>query len=45
MQARSIFDSARTDPLISGVSVALAVDKSIYLGAFLGDRIVRIPYR
>jgi hypothetical protein len=45
MQARSIFDSASTDPLISGVSVALAVDKSIYLGAFLGDRIVRIPYR
>jgi SMP-30/Gluconolactonase/LRE-like region len=45
MQARAIFDSASVDPLISGVSVALKVDDSIYLGAFLGDRIVRIPYR
>jgi hypothetical protein len=45
MQARPIFDSASADPLISGVSVALKVDDSIYLGAFLGDRIVRIPYR
>ncbi len=44
MKARPIFDSASTDPLISGVSVALKVDDSIYLGAFLGDRIVRIPY-
>lgn len=45
MKARPIFDSASTEPLISGVSVALKVDDSIYLGAFLGDRIVRIPYR
>ncbi len=45
MQARPIFDSSSTDPLISGVSVALKVDDSIYLGAFLGDRIVRIPYK
>jgi sugar lactone lactonase YvrE len=49
MQARTIFDSAIFDsssagPLISGVSVALEVDDSIYLGAFLGDRLVRIPY-
>jgi len=44
MQARTIFDSASADPLMSGVSVALEVDGSIYLGAFLGDRVVRIPY-
>jgi hypothetical protein len=44
MEARTIFDSASADPLISGVSVALEVEGSIYLGAFLGDRLVRIPY-
>ena len=44
MRARAIFDSASVGPLISGVSVALEVDDSIYLGAFLGDRLVRIPY-
>jgi hypothetical protein len=44
MQARTIFDSASADPLISGVSVALKVDGSVYLGAFLGDRLVKIPY-
>lgn len=44
MQARPIFDSASVDPLIAGVSVALKVGRSIYLGAFLGDRIVKIPY-
>jgi SMP-30/Gluconolactonase/LRE-like region len=44
MRARTIFDSATTDPLISGVSVALEVGNSIYLGAFQGDRIVKIPY-
>jgi SMP-30/Gluconolactonase/LRE-like region len=43
-QARSIFDSSTTDPLISGVSVALKVGDSIYLGAFQGDRLVKIPY-
>ncbi len=45
MKARPVFDSATVDPLISGVSVALRVDDAIYLGAFLGDRIVRIPYK
>ena len=44
MQARTIFDSATQDPLISGVSVALKVGNAIYLGAFQGDRIVKIPY-
>ena len=45
MQARPLFDSATTGPLISGVSVAFAVGDSIYLGAFQGDRIVKIPYK
>src|SRR3984957_2550879 len=44
MQARAIFDSAAHDPLIGGVSVALKVGDSIYLGAFQGDRLVKIPY-
>jgi SMP-30/Gluconolactonase/LRE-like region len=44
MQARSIFDSAAQEPLMGGVSVALKVGNSIYLGAFQGDRIVKIPY-
>jgi hypothetical protein len=44
MQARPIFDSATVDPLIGGVSVAFKVGNSIYLGAFQGDRLVKIPY-
>jgi hypothetical protein len=44
MEARAIFDSADHDPLIGGVSVALEVGDSIYLGAFQGDRLVKIPY-
>jgi SMP-30/Gluconolactonase/LRE-like region len=45
MHARVIFDSASAEPLISGVSVALKVGGAVYLGAFLGDRLVKIPYR
>jgi hypothetical protein len=45
MQARPIFDSATTDPLITGVSVALEFGDAIYLGAFQGDRLVKIPYK
>jgi hypothetical protein len=44
MTTRVIFDSAAHDPLISGVSVALEVGDWIYLGAFQGDRLVKIPY-
>ena len=44
MQARVIFDSDSAEPLISGVSVALKLGGSVYLGAFLGDRLLRIPY-
>ena len=45
MEARPIFDSTGSEPLISGVSSALKAGDSVYLGAFLGDRIVKIPYR
>jgi len=45
MQARTLFDSASVEPLIGGVSSALKVGNSIYLGAFTGDRIVKIPYK
>ncbi len=45
MQAVTVFDSAAHDPLISGVSVAFAVGDAIYLGAFQGDRLVKIPYK
>jgi len=44
MQMRPIFDSAAHEPLIGGVSVALEVGNSIYLGAFQGERLVKIPY-
>jgi hypothetical protein len=45
MQVRNIFDSSTTaEPLIGGVSSALRVGNSIYLGAFQGDRLVKIPY-
>ena len=44
MEARTIFDSATTEPLIGGVSVAFKAGGSIYLGAFQGDRLVKIPY-
>jgi len=44
MQTRSIFDSTSHDPLIGRGSVALEVGDSIYLGAFQGDRLVKIPY-
>ena len=45
MKARTVFDSAGKGGLIGGVSVALAVKNSIYIGAFQGDRIVRIDWK
>ncbi|MBZ5635199.1 MAG: SMP-30/gluconolactonase/LRE family protein [Acidobacteriia bacterium] len=41
--AKTVFDSAGKGALISGVSEALQVGNSIYIGAFQGDRIVKIP--
>ncbi len=43
MTAKTVFDSEGKGALISGVSEALQVGDSIYIGAFQGDRIVRIP--
>jgi hypothetical protein len=45
MVAQTIFDSANWDPLISSVSVALKIGNEIYVGAFRGDRIVKIRYK
>jgi hypothetical protein len=46
MLYRSLFDSAATSgPLISSVSVALKVGNAVYIGAFQGDRLVKIPYK
>lgn len=45
MQARTVFDSEGKGALISGVSEALQVGNSIYIGAFQGDRIVKIPFK
>jgi hypothetical protein len=43
MTAKTVFDSEGKGALISGVSEALQVGNSIYIGAFQGDRIVKIP--
>jgi len=45
MAAKTIFDSQGKGALISGVSVALEMGTAIYIGAFQGDRLVRIPYK
>lgn len=43
MEAKTVFDSAGKPAMIPGVSIALQSGSSIYIGAFQGDRIVRIP--
>jgi hypothetical protein len=43
MQAKTVFDSEGKGALIPGVSEALQAGNSIYIGAFQGDRIVKIP--
>jgi hypothetical protein len=43
MEAKTVFDSEGKGALISGVSIALQAGNSIYIGAFQGDRIVKIP--
>ncbi len=45
MTAKTEFDSQGKGALIGGVSVALQVGPSIYIGAFQGDRIVKIPWK
>ena len=43
MAAKTVFDSEGKGALIGGVSVALEDGKSIYVGAFSGNRLVKIP--
>ncbi len=45
MEAKVIFDSEGKGPFISGVSVALQAGRSVYIGAFQGDRLVRIAWK
>jgi hypothetical protein len=45
MTAKTVFDSEGKDALISGVSVALQVGDAIYIGAFQGDRLVKIGWK
>jgi hypothetical protein len=44
MQAQPVFDS-KDKALISGVSVAAEVGADLYIGAFQGDRLVRMPLK
>jgi hypothetical protein len=46
MAAKSVYDSTGKGPsAISGVSVALEMGNSIYIGAFQGDRLVKIGWK
>jgi hypothetical protein len=43
MESKTVFDSQGKGALIGGVSVAYELGNSIYIGAFQGDRLVKIP--
>lgn len=45
MTARTVFDSEGKGALISGVSVALQAGDWMYVGAFSGDRVVKMPFK
>ncbi len=45
MQAKTVFDSTGKGALIGGVSVALQVGDAMYIGAFQGDRLVKLPFK
>jgi len=45
MTAKTVFDSQGKGALIGGVSVALQVGNSMYVGSFQGDRLVKIPFK
>jgi hypothetical protein len=45
MQSHTIFDSEGKGALISGVSVALQLGRSVYMGAFSGYRLIRIDWK
>jgi hypothetical protein len=44
-EAKTVFDSQGKGNLIPGVSVALQVGDSIYVGAFQGDRLVKVSWK
>jgi hypothetical protein len=45
MEAKTVFDSQGKGALIGGVSVALEVGNSIYIGSFQGERLVKVPWK
>lgn len=45
MVSKTVFDSEGKGALIQGVSVALEAGNAIYIGAFQGDRLVKIPVK
>lgn len=45
MHVRTVYDSQGKPPSIGGVSVALQVGSSAYIGSFQGDRLVKIPVK
>ncbi len=45
MTAKTVFDSQGKGALIGGVSVALQVGNSMYIGSFQGDRLVKVPFK
>ncbi|MFM2125973.1 MAG: hypothetical protein RL328_2424 [Acidobacteriota bacterium] len=45
MTAKTVYDSDKKGNLIPGVSVAFRLGKDLYIGAFEGDRIVKVPFK
>jgi hypothetical protein len=45
MEMKTVFDSTGKAALIAGVSVALQVGNDVYIGAYQGDRLVRIAWK
>jgi hypothetical protein len=45
MVARTVFDAEQGPAMIAGVSVAVEVGNTVYLGAFQGDRLVKIAVK
>ena len=45
MKAETVFDSQGKGALIAGVSVAVQMGDSIYIGSFQGDRLVKIHWK
>jgi hypothetical protein len=45
LSQKKVYDSAGKGALIPGVSVALQVGDSVYIGAFQGDRLVKVKWK